>query len=157
MRRGRGAILLVGLVLAGCSLPDDMSQSPAISPYEQPRMPPEGTLGIGDPPILSRATAWTTLANPRPATDEVLEEGAELYRIYCAVCHGLDGAGEGPVAEYFQRVPDLGSPLLRRYQDGRLYTIIRQGGFGMPAYADSLSVDERWAVVRYLQVLGDGR
>nr|NIV29562.1 c-type cytochrome [Anaerolineae bacterium] len=89
------------------------------------------------------------------ATAQVLEEGAELYGIYCEVCHGGDGGGEGPVAEYFRRMPDLSAPYVKRYQDGRLYTIIRQGGFSMPAYASSMSVNERWAVVHYLRTLGE--
>lgn len=151
-------VTAVGCVwLVGCSLPQDMSQSAAVSPHEQPFNPPVGALGVDNPPILSRATAWATLTNPRLATSAVLDEGAELYRVYCAMCHGPDGAGQGPVAEYYRRVPDLRAPYIAGYQDGRLYTIIREGGFNMPPYAASLSVDERWAVVHYLRTLGESR
>ena len=155
MSRPGAWVLLVGLWLSGCSLPDDMHRSPALNPYEHPRTPPPGALAIADPPILSRQTASNTLTNPRPATPQVLEEGAHLYRIYCAVCHGPDGAGEGTVAEYFRRMPDLTVPFVKRYPDGRLYTVIRQGGFEMPAYADALSADERWALVHHVRTLGD--
>jgi mono/diheme cytochrome c family protein len=34
--------------------------------------------------------------------------GAELYRMYCATCHGVDGRGEGPVADAMKhQLPDL--------------------------------------------------
>jgi cytochrome c553 len=28
-----------------------------------------------------------------------LTSGSELFRMYCASCHGVDGRGDGPVAE----------------------------------------------------------
>ncbi len=35
-------------------------------------------------------------------------EGADLYRAYCASCHGKDGRGNGPVASQLKAtVPDL--------------------------------------------------
>lgn len=34
--------------------------------------------------------------------------GAEMYRVYCASCHGLDGRGNGPATPALKkRVPDL--------------------------------------------------
>lgn len=32
-------------------------------------------------------------------------DGAELYRMYCATCHGVDGRGNGPAAEAMKRRP----------------------------------------------------
>lgn len=143
--------------LVSCAPPPDMNQGLAVGPHQQPLSPPVGTLAVDAPPILSLQTAWQTLTNPRPATASVTSEGAELFGIYCAICHGSDGAGEGPVSEYFRRVPDLTAPYIRRYPDGRLYTVIRAGRVTMPAYADSLSVDERWAIVHYIRTLGNDR
>ncbi|MGO9512797.1 MAG: c-type cytochrome [Steroidobacteraceae bacterium] len=43
--------------------------------------------------------------------------GAELYREFCAACHGLAGHGDGPVAPSLrQKVPDL--TLLARRRGG---------------------------------------
>ncbi|TDK41037.1 c-type cytochrome [Antarcticimicrobium luteum] len=33
-----------------------------------------------------------------PALAQDAAKGAELYRVHCATCHGVDGAGQGPMA-----------------------------------------------------------
>ncbi len=46
--------------------------------------------------------------NPLWAADFVSMSGEELYRRFCAACHGIEGRGDGPVASYFTvEVPDL--------------------------------------------------
>lgn len=40
--------------------------------------------------------------------------GAELYRIYCATCHGVDGRGDGPTAEALKRRPSNLTTIARR-------------------------------------------
>ena len=156
-RRGLAlGLLAAGLVwLAGCAGPPDMGRGAAVGPHA-PQAPPAGTLAVGAPAVLDRAAARARLRNPRPAGTDVLAEGAELYGVYCLLCHGALGGGDGPLAAHFPRMPDLRGPRVGRYADGDLYTIVRQGGFRMPAYADVLSAGERWAVVTYLRTLGGG-
>jgi mono/diheme cytochrome c family protein len=49
-------------------------------------------------------------AGPTPTT-----EGAELYRLHCAGCHGASGHGDGPVAPLMAiKVPDLTRIAARR-------------------------------------------
>jgi mono/diheme cytochrome c family protein len=51
---------------------------------------------------LSRISAAKDLASDMVVT------GPELYKTYCASCHGLDGKGAGPVAAALKnRLPDL--------------------------------------------------
>ncbi|NLG76961.1 MAG: cytochrome c [Xanthomonadaceae bacterium] len=46
--------------------------------------------------------------NPLWAADFLSMSGEELYRRFCAACHGIEGRGDGPVASYFTvEVPDL--------------------------------------------------
>jgi len=33
-----------------------------------------------------------------PALAQDVEKGAELYRVHCATCHGIEGGGQGPMA-----------------------------------------------------------
>lgn len=43
---------------------------------------------------------------PPPLIESV--HGVDLYRAYCAVCHGMEGKGDGPMAQSLKaRVPDL--------------------------------------------------
>ena len=157
MRAGRAAAALaVVLWLAGCAPPPDMTRGAAAGPYERLSLPPEGTLAVDAPPSRDRPAGLNRLVNPRPASAAVLAEGAALYRIYCAVCHGADGGGDSLLAEHLPRLPDLRSPVLARRPDGRLYGVILRGGFRMPAYGDALSEDEHWAVVHHLRTLGGG-
>ena len=149
---GAVAVVVLGSVhAAGCFPLPDMASSQAVHPQEETMTPPEGALAVAAPRVIDRREARTSLTNPRPASSEVLTEGAELYRIYCVMCHGATGSGDGEVAQYFRRVPDLNAPYIQNYTDGRLYTVLREGGFNMPRYAEALSVDERWAVVHYVR------
>ncbi len=156
MRSSVAAALAAALWLAGCAAPPDMTRSPSSGPAERPLLPPAGTLAVDAPPSRDRPAALNRIVNPRPASTAVLAEGAALYRIYCAVCHGADGGGDSLLAEYLPRLPDLRSPVWARRPDGRLYGVILRGGFRMPAYGDALSEGERWAVVHYLRTLGNG-
>jgi len=33
-----------------------------------------------------------------PALAQDVKQGAELYRVHCATCHGIEGSGQGPMA-----------------------------------------------------------
>lgn len=140
--RAAGALAAGCLSIAGCAAPPDMSRSAAAGPYARPMTPPNGVLAAESPSAAGGGA------------DEAAA-GAELYRIYCAVCHGSDGGGAGVLADYYPRMPDLTAPHVGRYPAARLETIVRRGGFRMPAYADALSADERRAVVAHVRMLGN--
>ena len=153
-----GALLLSGVVgvrLSALPWIRDMYSSPAVLPYERPMTPPLGSLPVNGPQILSRMQARDSLTNPLRVTPEALDAGERLYGIYCGMCHGGTGAGDGMVAEYFRRVPDLNASYIQGYTDGSIYSILRLRGFNMPSYADALSVEERWALVHYVRTFGN--
>ena len=149
------ASILVSAAVATCAvtalaLPwtSDMSRSRAVPPQTTGTLlPPANAMAIGHPRILDRIDADGRLTNPIPASPDVLKQGRALFDTYCAVCHGANGAGEGPVSQYFSGIPNLSAPAIQGYSDGLIYSIIREGGFSMPGYAETLSVSERWAVV----------
>ena len=66
-----------------------------------PFMPPEGTVPIdgGEAPVSKEiVTAGDHLVNPRVATLESLQNGRAQFEVYCVVCHGPKGMGDGPVS-----------------------------------------------------------
>ncbi|MDX2484945.1 MAG: cytochrome c [Pseudodonghicola sp.] len=41
-----------------------------------------------------------------PALAQDVKTGAELYRVHCATCHGIEGSGQGPMAGVLVIQPD---------------------------------------------------
>jgi mono/diheme cytochrome c family protein len=108
-----------------------------------------------DEPPLSRQRAARELQNPSEPTVASLKRGRQAYLEYCALCHGMEGRGDGPIAEAARvRPTDLTTALGRR-TDGYVYATIRNGGAIMPPLGDRLSPSERWDVVNYLRSISD--
>ncbi len=97
--------------------------------------------------------AYAGRPNPVPRTRESVARGEGLYRIYCTPCHGVGGKGDGPVTPRFIPPPDLTGPQIQGRTDGHMSFYIGYGGAIMPAYAEALSVSERWDLVNYLRTL----
>jgi mono/diheme cytochrome c family protein len=92
--------------------------------------------------------------NPVPLDDVSLQRGKILFSIYCQICHGPAGHGDGTLAAFFDRTPEnLTSPQITGEFDGSVYLTIVQGFGQMPALAEDLSPRERWDVVNYVRTL----
>jgi mono/diheme cytochrome c family protein len=81
-----------------------------------------------------------------------LERGKEMYAIYCALCHGVGGAGDGILV---QNGEILGVP---NYKDreitiGSIYHVIMYGKNSMGSYASALNEVDRWKVAGYVMKL----
>jgi mono/diheme cytochrome c family protein len=132
----------------------DMKDQPSIRPQQDPRRPPAGTVpreGWERP--MTREEAGRLLKNPVTPTAGSVEHGRQLFQLYCAVCHGPDAKGMGPVAPKFIPPPDLTLPIFRERTDGFIYGTIRNGGALMPPLAEVLSPDERWHIVNFIRSL----
>ena len=65
-----------------------------------------GWLGTATIMITSMTAVGQGPSAPTRLIDSV--EGPDLYKAYCAVCHGLDGHGDGPMKLYLKaKTPDL--------------------------------------------------
>ena len=136
-----------------------MRKGIAIKPYQMPLPPPEGTVPVTgtEPPMpISRENLRQidAMVNPMPRTSESLDRGRDRYDIYCTLCHGQSGAGDGPInAAMFNLIPSIVTDGATRFSDGYLYTIVRHGRGNMPAYGDKIRGDDRWHVVNYVRML----
>ena len=83
-----------------------------------------------------------------------LDRGKERYNIYCSMCHGKDGSGNGIVMEYgwFKSVPYWHDRVIS-YKDGELFDIISNGIRSMPGYSQQIEENDRWAIVSYIRAL----
>ncbi|HJP21282.1 MAG TPA: ethylbenzene dehydrogenase-related protein [Alphaproteobacteria bacterium] len=117
---------------------------------------------------LTPARAADVSQDPQPAfTDELRQEGQQIYFQRCSFCHGLLGDGEGPAAPFMDPRPrdfTLGTFKFRTTQSGELpqnsdlYRTVSRGlsGTAMQAFDDArikngLSEHQRWAVIAYIQ------
>ena len=110
------------------------------------------------------AAQWLDLDVPeRPSADATdVEAGRQIYEERCWFCHGEDGNGMGPVAEYLWPRPRdfiAGSYKLRTTESGELPTdedLFRSVSLGlkgtaMPEWGSKLTVEERWQVISYIK------
>jgi mono/diheme cytochrome c family protein len=133
-----------------------MADQPSVRPLEErPLAGIDGTVPAGaDLPPAITFEAAQGLSSPRPADDASRERGRALYETYCVVCHGPEGAGDGPVTPRFVRPPNLRGAS-RGFTDGYLYALVTNGRGNMPSY-DRLDPAERWDVIHYLRALQGG-
>ncbi|MCA9004701.1 MAG: cytochrome c, partial [Planctomycetaceae bacterium] len=103
---------------------------------------------------------WVT-EFPMPVTDKMMARGKERYKIYCSVCHGLSGEGDGLVSlramELQQgtwiRPASYYTDNVRNQPVGRLFHTISNGVRKMPGYSAQIPPEDRWAIVLYLRAL----
>ena len=96
--------------------------------------------------------------NPFPITKAGLDKAKPLYEIYCGICHGVKGDGQGwlvsmPDAKYPAQPKNLIGDDMINAGNGRFYFSIMYGKNLMGSYADKLSFEERWQVIHYIRSL----
>ena len=75
-----------------------------------------------------------------------------LYNRYCVRCHGVDGKGVWDIPD----VPDFTNVRWQQCRsDEQIVRLIIEGrGACMPAFRGTLSIEETWAMSRYLRTFG---
>lgn len=160
-------LLTMGLSVLGCTKHEaqnfifmpDMVYSPAFKAQEagSMRMPVAGTVPRNFQPYAyakeTAEVAGKMNLNPLPRTAEVLKRGQYVFNIYCAVCHGPAGEGDGTVVPQFPRPPSLQSDKVKNWADGSIYHVITQGQNLMPSYASQVASADRWALIHYIRAI----
>jgi mono/diheme cytochrome c family protein len=104
-------------------------------------------------PKDSAELAGRILVNPIDSTEQIVADGKELYAIYCLPCHGATGQGDGEVGKVFLGVPAYNVGRVKDLPEGQIFHTITHGRGRMGAHGSQVSVDERWKITRYVQVL----
>ena len=85
---------------------------------------------------------------------ELVTRGQQRYNIYCTICHGAAGQGNGVVKSFgLVTVRPLVDDLLRAQPDGQIFNTITHGKNTMGAYGPVIAVEDRWAIVAYVRAL----
>lgn len=91
---------------------------------------------------------------PFPVTKEVVARGQERYQIFCSMCHGATGAGDGMVVRRgFKQPPSYYTEDLRGAPVGHFFDVITNGWGSMPRYSQQIPVQDRWAIIAYIRAL----
>lgn len=90
------------------------------------------------------------------SAEALIQRGKERFGIYCAVCHGIYGNGQGITSNY--GVPGIANFHLENfkpasYPDGRIFETITNGKGMMGAYGYNIPVGDRWAIIAYVRTL----
>lgn len=104
-------------------------------------------------PKDSLALAARIMINPLDSSAAVLADGKRLYAIFCTHCHGDKGTEPGLVGVKYAGVPSFTSRALIEMTEGHVFHVLSKGKGRMPSHASQLSIEERWTVTRYVQVL----
>ncbi|MDC1162030.1 cytochrome c [Tenacibaculum sp.] len=96
--------------------------------------------------------AKTELKSPLKVSEENLANGKKMYDIYCAVCHGKKGDGNGILSQRdkFNGIPNYKD---REVTEGSIYYVIMHGKNLMGSHASQLTPKERWQVTQYVEKL----
>jgi len=91
---------------------------------------------------------------PSPVTREHIERGRDRYNIYCSVCHGPSGDGDGMIVKRgFPQPPSLYDARLVAAPEGHFFYVITHGYGVMYSYAERVPVEDRWAIIAYIRAL----
>jgi hypothetical protein len=91
---------------------------------------------------------------PMPVTAELMQRGQDRYTIFCGVCHGASGGGNGVAGQYgLVAIASFHQDRLRDMADGEIYNTITMGKNTMLGYGSKIPVDDRWAIVAYVRAL----
>ena len=173
-------VLLIGGTRTDYSQPNieilpDMKYSPAWTAYAKNSVfangrtlqaPVHGTIALGDLPLHFKATeadairAGEELMNPYHADSigdptvlqESIRRGADSFRVFCIVCHGATGLGDGPVPKRgFPPPPSLLTGKSPQMKDGQIFHILTYGQGSMSGFSGQLSPETRWDLINYVR------
>ena len=118
--------------------------------------PVKGTISRGWMPYEyentqeGKALATKELKISLAVNEENLAKGKELFNIYCAICHGNKGDGQGTLVkrEKFLGIPSLADKG-RNITEGDIYHVMMYGLNSMGSYASQTNEKERWQITMH--------
>ncbi len=175
LARRIGIALALAAAMAGCRKRDSMRNQPRQNPLDEstffadgksarPVVP--GTIAVGhlqaDKPLYTGRDANGELVStfPYALTEEDIERGRERFNIYCALCHGQRGDGNGMIVQRgFLRPPSfftdrlVKDPKSGEFPAGHFFDVISNGYGAMYSYNDRIEVRDRWAIIGYIRAI----
>ena len=161
-------LMLVTCLCAFAACRPDMADQPYVRPLAEdsffddgagsrplpPRTVARGELHENEPYFTGKVDGRLISNIPVPVTPELLSRGRQRFEIYCSVCHGRTGDGNGIIVQRgFPRPPSLQDERLRAAPAGHFFDVITNGYGVMYPYASSVTPADRWAIAAYIRAL----
>ena len=156
------------ILMMGCQASGDMTYQPYNRPLSQNDLFADGRSArnlvsgtipqtdqrVDDPAATGLDQKGQVLTDfPVPVTNDLVKRGQERFNIYCVVCHGVDGHGDGKVVGFqFPKPPDLLGDA-KTFPVGKIFDIITHGQGKMLSYGYRVKASDRWAVIAYLRAM----
>jgi mono/diheme cytochrome c family protein len=95
------------------------------------------------------------LSNPFTAEDaDAMSRGNKVFDVYCALCHGSSGNGDGLiVTRGYPPPPKLNSEKILSLSDAEMFLAITQGKGNMPSYNSQVNDADRWKSILHVRKL----
>ncbi len=142
----RGFLTLAVALLLGCALGASLSTDAQAGPWSwfHRHHDPDG------PPLVEVGGEWHWVRSP----DEEKVVVSSLFNRYCIRCHGIDGRGVWDIPG----VPDFTNAHWQATRTDAMFArrIIEGRGAVMPQFRGTLSLEEAWAMSRYLRTFIPG-
>jgi len=128
----------------------------AAAPKQNPETGPVATPPLSNASASQVAAAYPDDVDkfPFPISQKILERGEQRYQIFCTVCHGPTGSGDGMIVRRgFRKPPSFHDQNLRAAPVGHYFDVATNGWGAMPSYAAQIPVQDRWAIIAYIRAL----
>jgi mono/diheme cytochrome c family protein len=110
---------------------------------------------------------WATTFPSQITVDlALMHRGQERFNIYCLPCHGEGGYGDGMIHQRAMELvlagtngttwvqpKSLHEQAIREQPVGQIFNTITNGIRTMPSYESQIPLDDRWAIVAYVEAL----
>jgi len=141
---------------------DAYSPNPVFSDSMTMQPPVKGTIARGieaypfERTYQDQQLAGKELENPLEISEDIMAEGKRQYDIFCAICHGEQGKGEGHLytSKLFPVKPtNLVDDYVQNKPEGEIYHVITLGSLSglMGAHGPQIKPEDRWKIVHYVK------
>ncbi|MBS1688780.1 MAG: cytochrome c [Bacteroidetes bacterium] len=137
---------------------DAYTSNPNFADSQTSRPPVTGTIAVGHmlPDHLAEGdtTAYKTYTTSLRFNEDELAEGKRLFMIYCAICHGPELDGNGPLYKSgkFAAMPaNFKDAKYLHMPVGQMYAAVKYGKNMMGSYASQIDIKQRWMILAFIK------
>ena len=137
---------------------DAYTSNPNFADSQTSRPPVAGAIARGHmlPDHLKEGdtTAYKTFTTSMRFNEDELKEGHRLFNIYCAICHGSNLDGQGPLyaSGKFASMPaNFKDGKYLHMPVGQMYAAAKYGKNMMGSYAAQLDAQQRWMIIAFIK------